>query len=313
VVQLKADSIKAFAKRAWEVADEDVMNFHGSTLGCLIFSQVFSEERTVLTIHDSRAKLTEFLNLRPSHWKEVVRLIKHPNFRARLIPLSIIKRIFDRWHITSADLSWLNKVNGHEIKMGVDTKRFSSGDGERIRDELGMDGKVIMYMGHGYMSRGVDDLVRVHKFFKNAILLLVLNPKYPTTHIVKMLEKLPPQTYRVVNEFVDRPEDYYSASDVVVLPYRYGGELPPYPFVLLEAMASGRNVITTPVNAIPKLIKDGENGLLVKPSKPDMLRKAISSALSLSLGEGARKSVDEFDWNIVARKMKEVYEEVENA
>ena len=62
----------------------------------------------MLTIHDSRAKFREFLNLRPCHWRELARLLKHPNFRARMIPVSLMKRMLGKKFVTGADVSWLN-------------------------------------------------------------------------------------------------------------------------------------------------------------------------------------------------------------
>lgn len=48
---------------------------------------------------------------------------------------------------------------------------------------------------------------------------------------------------------------------IYVLP-SYGENLP---FSLLEAMSLGLPVVTTPVGAIPEIVKDGENGFLVEP------------------------------------------------
>ncbi|BDG06325.1 glycosyltransferase family 4 protein [Anaeromyxobacter oryzae] len=60
-------------------------------------------------------------------------------------------------------------------------------------------------------------------------------------------------------------------ADVLVLP-SYGEGLP---MVLLEAMATGCAVVTTPVGAIPELVVDGDGGLLVAPGDPARLAAAI--------------------------------------
>jgi len=51
------------------------------------------------------------------------------------------------------------------------------------------------------------------------------------------------------------------------------------PVVLMEAMASGLPVVTTPVNGIPELVQDGVTGLLVPPGRPDLLADALQRVL----------------------------------
>lgn len=65
--------------------------------------------------------------------------------------------------------------------------------------------------------------------------------------------------------------DFYQTADIFVLASFAEG----LPVVLMEAMASGLPVLATQINAIPELIHNQENGLLVPPANPDALRKAI--------------------------------------
>jgi len=66
---------------------------------------------------------------------------------------------------------------------------------------------------------------------------------------------------------------------------------------LLEAMAAGLPVVTTPVGGIPSLIRDGENGLLVPAGSPGALAQALgrlAADLELRgrLGEAGRRLVE---------------------
>jgi glycosyltransferase involved in cell wall biosynthesis len=54
--------------------------------------------------------------------------------------------------------------------------------------------------------------------------------------------------------------------------------------VLLEAMAARAPVVTTAVGAIPAVITNGENGLLVPPADP----RALAAALAAALADPAR-------------------------
>ena len=72
--------------------------------------------------------------------------------------------------------------------------------------------------------------------------------------------------------FVNKTADLYAAADVVVNPARF-----PEPFgrVALEALVAGRPFIGSRVGAIPDVIRDGVDGLLVEPGDPGELADAI--------------------------------------
>ncbi len=79
------------------------------------------------------------------------------------------------------------------------------------------------------------------------------------------------------------------------------GNMDGIPNVLLEAMAMQLPVISTPVSAIPELIVDNVNGLMVEPENSDKLAEAIQTLIdspqkATLLGRYGRESVmAEFD------------------
>jgi glycosyltransferase involved in cell wall biosynthesis len=69
------------------------------------------------------------------------------------------------------------------------------------------------------------------------------------------------------------------------------------PVALMEAMALGVPCVSTTIAAIPELIQDGRNGLLVPPANPIALCKAleqlvVNSELRAELGHQARATVE---------------------
>jgi glycosyltransferase involved in cell wall biosynthesis len=70
-----------------------------------------------------------------------------------------------------------------------------------------------------------------------------------------------------------------SESNLFVLPCRQApdGDLDGVPVAMMEALACGRPVISTPVSGIPELIDD-EVGWMVPPDSPDALCRALSHA-----------------------------------
>jgi glycosyltransferase involved in cell wall biosynthesis len=91
-----------------------------------------------------------------------------------------------------------------------------------------------------------------------------------------------------------------AASHIFVMPCRMDpktGNIDGIPTVFMEAMATGRPVISCPLSGIPELVRHGETGLLVQPDDPAALAKAIihlmlNESLRIQLGKQARALVE---------------------
>ena len=86
---------------------------------------------------------------------------------------------------------------------------------------------------------------------------------------------------------------YLDSATVYVLPsYKEG-----LPMSVLEAMAAGMPVITTPVGGIPEAVTDGVEGFLVQPGDVGALRDRLQlllgdRALAQRMGEAGRRKVE---------------------
>jgi len=94
--------------------------------------------------------------------------------------------------------------------------------------------------------------------------------------------------------------DNYKTADIFILPcvIAEDGSRDITPNALIEAMAMRLPVISTTVTAIPEIVDDGTNGLLVPPHDPKALAEAVlrltgDLELRNRLGEGARAKVEE--------------------
>ena len=104
---------------------------------------------------------------------------------------------------------------------------------------------------------------------------------------------------------LEDPRPALSACSVMVLPSHGEG----MPMAVLEAMATGRAVVTTEVAGCRETIIDGESGILVPPGAPAALAVAMEQFLEdpglvVSMGIAARqRAVAEFDSRAVNARL----------
>lgn len=106
---------------------------------------------------------------------------------------------------------------------------------------------------------------------------------------------------------------YFERADVFALPSFAEG----LPVVLMEAMATGLPVVTTPIAGIPELVEDGRSGYLVAPGRADELAGALERLLGATpeeraaMGRAGRAKVEaEFALEPVAEQLLAVFAEM---
>jgi glycosyltransferase involved in cell wall biosynthesis len=108
----------------------------------------------------------------------------------------------------------------------------------------------------------------------------------------------------------DQVRDELALARALVLPSFAEG----LPVVLMEALASGRPVITTFVAGIPELVVDGENGWLIPAGDTDRLVEAMHQCLSApcdrlsTMGRaGRQRALARHDVDVEAAKLGELF------
>lgn len=97
-------------------------------------------------------------------------------------------------------------------------------------------------------------------------------------------------------------------ADIFAMPSLQEG----FGMALLEAMHYGLPVVTTNISALPELVEDGVNGLLVPPADSAALAKALerlidSPSLRQSLGNEARQRVEgRYGWETRGQKFEQL-------
>jgi glycosyltransferase involved in cell wall biosynthesis len=197
------------------------------------------------------------------------------------------------------------------IPNGVDLELFSPWRGPDSADhwpELAPG--YCLYVGTLRPRKGVDLLLRA---LVDVDLRCVIAGDGPTRGTLELLAKELGLSERVLFlgsvPHAELPELYRKAA-IFVLPSRADT----MPLVLLEAMACGTPPVATSLYSVPRLVKHGHNGFLVRPGDVDGLHTAIQDlvadeALRDELGRNARATVEQgFTWLGHARQVVSVYQ-----
>jgi len=136
-------------------------------------------------------------------------------------------------------------------------------------------------------------LVRVLELTKN-IRLVIVGDGPERGNIEKLIEKLGIAHKVVLTGMREDIPALLAVMDIFVLCSKTEG----MPLTLLEAMASGKAIVSSGVGGIPDIIRDGENGLLVPPEDEEKLAVALLTlirdrSLAARLRNQARKDAEQ--------------------
>lgn len=171
----------------------------------------------------------------------------------------------------------------------------------------------------GFMDgrKGESDLIRALAMSENKTSALVLagdGPARPTAQALTQTLGLKGHVHFLGNIDGAEKDAFFRGIDVLCLPSAAEN----LPIALLEAMAYGRPVITTPVGAIPELITDGSQGWLVPVGDIEALAAALTEASSRP-GEVARRGqaawdrvADGYTWECSGPKVTALYDAVQH-
>lgn len=152
------------------------------------------------------------------------------------------------------------------IPNGVDTSRFKpTADRPSLRAQLGLPaaGPLVVYIGRLVEEKGVFTLVRaaaqLHRQGQPFHLAMIGSAPEGQREALAALAKeagLGPEIFSL-REPTHRPEDYYAAADVVVVPSEWAE---PFGLAVIEAMASGAALVVSDAGILPQIVGPGQAG-----------------------------------------------------
>lgn len=162
-----------------------------------------------------------------------------------------------------------------------DAAQFSAGKVRELRRRfsLPIDGKVVTFIGRLHPQKRPLDFVELARQLRSQpdlAFFMVGDGPYAAT-VNEQIRRL--RLHDIVRRpFHEPSREIFAASDLVVLPSQHEG----MPLVVLEAQAMGKPVVATDVGNVRHILAATQGGVIVKRiGNPDMLRRAVSEALSL--------------------------------
>ncbi|MCC6469812.1 MAG: glycosyltransferase family 4 protein [Alphaproteobacteria bacterium] len=183
----------------------------------------------------------------------------------------------------------------HVLRNGVDLERFRPADPAEAQARLGVEGPVLLSVGHLIPRKGHDLVIRALADLDGFTLLIVgLGPE--RANLERLAASLGvAQRVRFCGA-VDQAElrIYYSAATMLVLASDREG----WPNVLLESMACGTPVVATRVWGSPEVVGAPAAGILVPQRDAPSIAGAIR-ALHQALPDrvSTRAYAEKFSWD----------------
>jgi len=211
------------------------------------------------------------------------------------------------------------------LPYGVDTVRFAPSHGARLatRQTLGIvgDAPLVFAAGRLVRKKGFEFLIEA---------AARLASRWPAARVViagggdlagelqrRARDAGVANTVHLVGAVAQSEMPaWLSAADVVAVPSVRddAGNVDGLPNVVLEALASGTPLVSTPAGGIASVVEHGRTGLLVPERDPDALAAAIEmlladGALRTRIGEAARREVCErYTWDQYAARLEAIYD-----
>ncbi|MFQ5756149.1 MAG: glycosyltransferase [Acidiferrobacterales bacterium] len=213
------------------------------------------------------------------------------------------------------------------IPMGVEIERFASGNRNRLRQGLGPDDNVVLFVGRLVEKKGVDDLIQAFSLLPAGMQartkLWIVGSGEQETALKTRSEELGLSDRTTFWGPVPNNElpDFYAAADLFVGPsvMAVSGDTEGQGVVFLEASAAQVCVIATRIGGIIEVVENNHTGMLVDPRSPHQLAHSIEALLGngnlrARLTTSAYEKVyDIYSWKKIAAEFENLYRQTLHA
>ena len=228
----------------------------------------------------------------------------------------------DKWNLlcfpnrfvafTEFQKKWAHKFNPFvklaKIPNGVDLKKFNNKQSLSLRDKnkplkIDLPRPIVLVVGALDTNKRLD--LAIKAVAKTNASLLLVGKGALEKELKELGENLMPGRFKIMSfTFNEMPRVYASAHlfTYPTVPWESFG------IVLIEAMASGLAVIATDDEIRKEIV--GGAGYFVDPTDTEKYTEVLDKALKTKWGEIPRKQAQKFDWDEIAEKYKELFNEL---
>lgn len=214
------------------------------------------------------------------------------------------------------------------LPNGVDCQRFTTGDGQRFRQQQGIAAEAFLIVNISRIDSQKNQLGLLEAFVRflptapHARLVLIgpeTQPAYGDKLRASIADNQLSAAVTIIpglNNESGSLVDAYHAADAFVLSSRHE----PFGIVVLEAWCAGRAVIASRVGGLQALIRDGETGLFFDPDATDSASQLAAQLRLLhedparrqQLGAAGRaEALAHYDWSRIGARLETIYQQAE--
>ncbi|PZO43365.1 MAG: glycosyl transferase family 1 [Pseudanabaena frigida] len=203
---------------------------------------------------------------------------------------------------------------------GIDTKEFDVDLSiSQAREKLGwpQDRRIIFCVRRLVQRMGLENLISAIALVKKQhpdVLLLIAGKGAISNMLRSQIQELQLENHVQLLGFVPDSDlaIAYRAAELSIVPTI---SLEGFGLIVIESLAAGTPVLGTPIGGIPEVLQPFNSDLILEGSTTGQLAQGIIEALS---GQRQMPSAEEcqayvrknYDWQVIARHMKTVYEKV---
>lgn len=193
-------------------------------------------------------------------------------------------------------------------------RRSSADVVERIKNKYGIDGGYLLFVGNIEPRKNIAGILEAYRNLGKGLrdvnsLVLIGSSGWLNDEITRTIRDYQSKGYRIIlpTSYVgdDDLPGLYSGANLLVFPSHYEG----FGIPLLEAMACGTPILTSPNSSIPEVAADAAQ--YVDPRDPGEIAKGIEAVLTdevlkRSLVQKGLRRVDGFTWRKSAEAFREL-------
>jgi glycosyltransferase involved in cell wall biosynthesis len=187
----------------------------------------------------------------------------------------------------------------------IEVKEIVRKDNEKIN---------ILFLGRLCEAKGVYDILEATKITQNNNFIINLYGDGNINEFKTIIKNNNIEDKILIKDWISGEEKdiVFEQSDIYLLPSHHEG----LPMSILEAMAYGLPIISTPVGGIPDAVEDGVNGFLIQPGDSHALAEKIdilvnNKELREKMGqESYRIAKEKFDIKTITKQLHNIYNQL---